>query len=132
MKARSLLALVVTGALVAGCSSFRPSGDDAADDKVKYQVVTSGNTDDRLAVTSVVTARAGDLVRASVELKNKSRFAYTFEYRFKWYDGSGMEISPDSTAWVPLSMMGNETRSLQALAPNPTAETFKLFLQEKP
>lgn len=131
MKTRTLLALVVTGALIAGCGQFKTTktGDG---DKVKYQVVTSGNTDDRIEVINVVAGKAGDLVKASVEMQNKSRFAYTFEYRFKWYDGSGMEISPDSTAWIPLSMMGNETKSLQALAPNPTAETFKLFLQEKP
>ncbi|MFP5383941.1 MAG: YcfL family protein [Gammaproteobacteria bacterium] len=131
MKTRALLALVVTGALIAGCGQFKTT-KTADGDKVKYQVVTSGNTDDRIEVINVVAGKAGDLVKASVEMKNKSRFAYTFEYRFKWYDGSGMEISPDSTAWIPLSMMGNETKSLQALAPNPTAETFKLFLQEKP
>lgn len=131
MKTRTLLALVVTGALAAGCSQFKGQPDTAGDG-TKYQIVTSGNTDDRLDVTSVITGRAGDLMKASVEVRNASRFPYTFEYRFKWYDGAGMEISPDSTAWTPVSLKPDETKSMQALAPNPTAGTFKLFLQEKP
>lgn len=129
MKTRAFLALVVTGALLAGCSSTPPAGGDEAP---KYQVVASGGTEDRLKIVNVVTAKAGDITRASVEVQNDSRFAYKFEYRFKWYDGAGMEINPESGAWVPVAIMANETKSLQALAPNPTAATFKLFLQEKP
>lgn len=131
MKTRTLLALVVTGALAAGCSPFKGQPDTAGE-PAKYQIVTSGNTDDRLDVTSVITGRAGDLMKASVEVRNASRFSYTFEYRFKWYDEAGMEISPDGTAWTPVSLMPQESKSMQALAPNPTAGTFKLFLQEKP
>lgn len=131
MKTRTLLALVVTGALVAGCGQFK-SQKNADGEPANYQIVTSGNTDDRLDVVSVVTGRAGDLVKASVEVRNASRFSYAFEYRFKWYDAAGMEINPDGTGWTPISLMPNETKSMQALAPNPTAGTFKLFLQEKP
>ena len=127
MKTRAFLALIVTGALLAGCSTT-PAGGDAA----SYQIVASGGTEDRLKVINVVTSKAGDLARASVEVQNESNFAYQFEYRFKWYDAAGMEINPEGGSWVPTGIMANETKSLQALAPNPSAETFKLFLQEKP
>lgn len=130
MKYRAFLALIVVGAL-SGCAGMKTveSGDG---DKVKYQVIASGDTQDRIEVINVVAAKAGDLAKASVEVKNDSNFAYTFEYRFKWYDAAGMEINPDATAWIPVAIMANETKSLQAVAPNPTAATFKLFLQEKP
>ena len=131
MNYRSMLALVVAGALVAGCSSQTVKTGPGKEDKVKYEVVTSGDTKDRLDVISVVGGKSGDLVKASAEVQNDSNFNYTFEYRFKWYDANGMEISPDSTAWTPVAIMAHETKSLQALAPNPTAATFKLFLQEK-
>lgn len=129
---RPFLALIVVGALAsAGCGSMK-SVDASPDEKVKYQVVASGDTESRLDIVNVVAARAGDLSKASVEVKNDSNFAYKFEYRFKWYDANGMEINPDSTAWTPVAIMANETKSLQSLAPNPTGATFKLFLQEKP
>lgn len=128
---KTFLALVVTGALLAGCSEMKTTSADSTD-PVKYQVVASGGTEDRVDVINVVSARAGDLVRASVELRNNSNFQYAMEYRFKWYDKGGMEINPEGGSWIPVSLMANETKSLQALAPNPTADTFKLFLQEKP
>jgi len=131
MSYRTFLALIVVGALGAGCSDVKTvkAGDDAA---VKYQVIASGDAGDRIDVLAVATSTAGDLVRASVEVKNDSNFSYKFEYRFKWFDKSGVEINPEGTAWVPVAIMANETKSLQAVAPNPTAATFKLFLQEKP
>lgn len=132
MKYRALLAMIVVGALsTAACQTHTASGS-ADSDKIKYQVITAGDTKDRLDVLSVVATRAGDLSRASVEIQNDSNFSYTFEYRFKWYDAAGAEINPDATAWTPVAIMAHETKSLQALAPNPTAATFKLFLQEKP
>ena len=130
MAYRTFLALVVVGAL-SGCSTADPA-PPGGDDKGKYQVIASGNTEDRLDVLGVVTSRVGDLARASVEVKNDSNFQYTFEYRFKWYDTAGMELAPEGSAWTPVSVMANETKSLQAVAPNPTASTFKLYLQEKP
>jgi len=129
---RTFLALIVAGALCAGCSSNNPAAETGSVEKTKYQVIASGDTEDRVDILGVATARVGDLMRASVEMKNDSNFAYTFEYRFKWYDGNNIEIDPEGSAWTPVSVMPNETRSLQDTAPNPTAATFKLFLQEKP
>jgi uncharacterized protein YcfL len=131
MNYRAFLALIVVGALSTGCSNT-PSGETGSVEKVKYQVITTGETQDRIDILGVATSLVGDLMRASVELKNDSNFSYTFEYRFKWYDAVNMEINPEGTAWTPVAVMANETRSLQATAPNPTAASFKLFLQEKP
>ena len=131
MNYRTFLALIVVGALTTACSDMKTvkAGDGS---QVKYQVIATGDTEDRLKILNVVAAKAGDLAKASVELQNDSSFSWKFEYRFKWYDAAGMEINADSTAWTPVSIMARETKSLQALAPNPTAATFKLFLQEKP
>jgi uncharacterized protein YcfL len=127
MKIRILFVTLVA-ALVAGCSSFDTV--KAGEDKVKYQVISTGQAEDRVKIINVVAAKSGDLAKASVELKNDSGFPIQFEYRFKWYDQDGMEINPEGGSWIPLSMMAQETKSVQALAPNPTGATFKLFLQE--
>lgn len=133
---RAFFALIVVGALgTAGCASKTAATDPAAAEQAKkanYEIIKSGDTDGRLEVVSVASGKPGDTAKASVEVRNKSNFSWKFEYRFKWYDASGMEIGVDSTAWTPVAIMANETKSLQSLAPNPTAATFKLFLQEKP
>lgn len=125
-----LLATGLAGALLlAGCSTF-DTVKTADGDKVKYQVIASGKTEGRLEVLQVNAARAGDLLRAAVELRNDSDFSYNFQYRYKWYDAAGMEVNPDATAWTPATMSGNETKTIGATAPNPSATTFKLFLQD--
>lgn len=133
---RTFFALIVIGALGATACTSKPAATDPAaaaqPPKVNYEVVKSGDTDSRLEIVSVASGRPGDTAKASVEVRNKSNFSWKFEYRFKWYDASGMEIGVDSTAWTPVAIMANETKSLQSLAPNPSAATFKLFLQEKP
>jgi uncharacterized protein YcfL len=129
MNYRSMLALIVVGALATGCQSTTPTTGSV--EKTKYEVIATGDTESRIDVLNVATGKAGDTLKASVEVKNDSNFNYTFEYRFKWYDGAGMEINPEGTAWMPVAIMAQETKSLQALAPNPSAASFKLFLQEK-
>ena len=133
---RTFFALIVIGALGgAGCSSKPAATDPAAAEqpaKTNYEVIKSGDTDSRLEIVSVASGKPGDTAKASVEVRNKSNFSWKFEYRFKWYDAAGIEIGVDSTAWTPVAIMANETKSLQSLAPNPSAATFKLFLQEKP
>lgn len=132
IKHRALLALIVAGTLsTAACNSTQSAKVEGSEDKVKYQVVASGNTEERLDVVNVVIAASGDTARASVELRNDSNFNYNFEYRFKWFDGAGVEINPEGSAWIPVAIMANETKSVQSLAPNPSGTTFKLFLQEK-
>lgn len=129
---RAVFALIVVGALgTAGCASTTGPADSAQAPKTNYSIIKSGDTEDRLEVTSTSSALVGDTMQANVEVLNKSNFSWNFEYRFKWYNASGMEIGIDSTAWTPAAIMANETKTLQSLAPNPSATTFKLFLQEK-
>lgn len=129
MKQPFAAALLAATLAVTGCSSF-DTMKTADGDKVKYQVIHAGDTENRLEVIETVAAKAGDLMRGSVEVQNGSRDNYTFEYRFKWYDAAGMEINAESTAWTPVTMSPQETKSLQSLAPNPTGTTFKLFLKD--
>lgn len=129
MKNRILLA-ILAGVLVAGCSSMSSTGGDAG--KAKYQVIATGEPQDRLKVLNAGVSKTGDLAKGNIELKNDSNFDIQFQYRFKWYDGSGAELNPEGSSWIPASMMAQETKSLQSVAPNPAGETFKIFLQDKP
>ena len=46
-----------------------------------------------------------------------------------WFDAAGMEIRADSEAWTPLVLHGYETRTLQGVAPHPSARAFKVKIR---
>lgn len=125
---KHLIALLAAAALLAGCTT--PNTITGSDERVKYTIVFTGEAQDHLKMVKVGSAKAGDVTRVSVELQNDSDFAFPFEYRFKWYDAGGMEIGPESSSWTPVSMMAQETKSLQSTAPNAAGAEFKLLLED--
>lgn len=73
---------------------------------------------------------AGDIMRAQATLRSKDRDTLPFQYRFDWYDASGIEINSGAGAWKPLILYGRESKTIQAVAPDPRAKEFKLKIRE--
>ena len=83
----------------------------------------------RIAVTKVDEQRIGDLLRTSVTLKSMTSQTEALQYRWTWFDAKGFEVNSSSQAWQPLLVYGQQTASVQGLAPNPAAKSFKLHLR---
>ena len=45
-------------------------------------------------------------------------------------DAEGAEIDPDGDPWRPLVLHGKETRTIQGVAPNASATSFKLRVRQ--
>ncbi|TNC81847.1 MAG: hypothetical protein C9356_06850 [Oleiphilus sp.] len=73
---------------------------------------------------------SGDLLRVQATIKNDSRSALSFRYKFKWLDKDGFEVAVDGRPWTPLTITPYESKSVQALAPNPTVKAFKILVQD--
>jgi len=41
-----------------------------------------------------------------------------------------MEVDSARSAWIPIYLNGRETKTIQGLAPNPSAKTFKIKIRE--
>lgn len=54
---------------------------------------------------------------------------FSFEYKFSWFDKSGMEIMPDSCSWVRKDIGGGATDSLSMTAPIKEATSMILRLR---
>lgn len=74
-----------------------------------------------------VSQRRGDLLVVQTELKNDSQYDRTVFWRYRWFDGAGMQIGVEST-WNPQLVYGRQTQYIKGVAPSPKAETFRLEL----
>lgn len=83
-----------------------------------------------IQIVDVKSSMAGDIMRAQATLRSKDRDTLPFQYRFEWFDASGMEINSGSGSWKPLLLNGRESKTIQAVAPDPRAKEFKLKIRE--
>ena len=55
---------------------------------------------------------------------------FVAQSKFAWFDETGAEIDPDTDPWRPLVLSGKETRTIQGVAPDARAVSFKLRVRE--
>lgn len=136
--------MIVTGIMaaalsgLAGCSTTagvettgKMSWDEQGARTLEKNVVfnNSGLKGD-IQIVDVKSSMAGDIMRAQATLRSKDRDTLPFQYRFEWLDASGMEINAGSGSWKPLLLNGRESKTIQAVAPDPRAKEFKLKIRE--
>lgn len=71
------------------------------------------------------------LLKASVSLISKKRGTREFQYKFSWYDATGIEVEPEASPWKPVIIYGKEAKSLQDVAPNATVTEFRVKLRPR-
>tara|TARA_R110002167_G_scaffold30991_7_gene102252 strand:+ start:599 stop:1015 length:417 start_codon:yes stop_codon:yes gene_type:complete len=89
----------------------------------------SGILSDSLRISNTHTGYVGDLLKVQATITNDSNDDLDFRYKFKWLDKNGFEIAVDGRPWTPMLITPYESKSVQAVAPNPTANSFKILLQ---
>jgi uncharacterized protein YcfL len=89
----------------------------------------SGLLADSLRISNTHTGYVGDLLKVQATITNDSDDELDFRYKFKWLDKNGFEIAVDGRPWTPMLITPYESKSVQAVAPNPTASSFKILLQ---
>ena len=96
----------------------------------QYVIIDNSRLARGLQIVDLKSQFAGDLLKAQVSIVSKFSRTLEFQYKFLWFDATGMEVSPGSLPWTPLTLNGNESKSVQAVAPNPAARTFKINIRE--
>jgi len=89
----------------------------------------SGVLADSLRISNTHTGYAGDLLKVQATITNDSNDHLDFRYKFKWLDKNGFEIQADGRPWTPMLISPYESKNVQAVAPDPRANTFKILLQ---
>lgn len=137
--AGKIAAAVLIAALgLAGCSTtagVETTGKMAWDEQgartlEKNVLFSNSGLKGDIQIVDVKSAMAGDIMRAQATLRSKDRDTLPFQYRFDWYDAGGIEINSGAGSWKPLILYGRESKTIQAVAPDPRAKEFKLKIRE--
>lgn len=117
--------------LLAGCSASNMAQLETQEGQPKT-VLHSNNSmlSSRLSVSHIITGYAGNLMKAQATLENRWKFELDFQYKFKWFNQAGFEIAPQGEPWHQLVMGGRTQANVQALAPNPSAVRFEIWVRE--
>ena len=131
-KKNYLLSLFIGFSLLSGCAVNETASVKIDESNQKQTIIesNSGLFSQDITVTDTIVAKAGDLLKVQVTIKNDSRNDAQFQYKFKWLDKDGFELSLDSRPWQPLSITAYESKNVQAVAPNPSAASFKILVQD--
>ncbi len=97
----------------------------------EYVVVNNPKVARGLQIVDLDQQFVGDILRAQVTLASKYSKTQNFRYRFSWFDETGVELDAGARHWLPLIMYGNETKTLQGVAPNPAARQFKINIRTR-
>ncbi|HAR59380.1 MAG TPA: DUF1425 domain-containing protein [Alcanivorax sp.] len=122
------LAAALLAVVLAGCSASnmaRP-GDDG-EPRLYSNNSTLAN---RLAVEALQDKQVGDLLYVQATLENGWKFELDFQYKIKWFDRDGFEVAPESQPWRQLVMAGRSQNNVQAVAPNPSAVRYEIWVRE--
>jgi len=130
-----LLILLIAG--LAGCSST--AGIEGSTTAVRDEsgntaysnlmVVNNPKLAGKIQIADIQTEMVGGLMKTQVNLISKYSKNVNIKYKFSWFDADGMEIDANADAWTPLMLYGNESKTVQGVAPNPTARKFKIKIR---
>jgi uncharacterized protein YcfL len=95
----------------------------------KKIVVNDTSLSKKLTFGEVNLRNIGDGLEAQVIIQNATQRDVSFEYRFMWYDASGLEVS-SLTAWIPSTLGGMEGRGFKSVSPSNHAVNFKLMIRK--
>jgi uncharacterized protein YcfL len=131
MKIRATMAGLMVVIALAACTSGTVGSakpvENGYESSINYNNTVLAT---RVKVQNILTRKVGDLLQVSAELHNLWDINLDFEYKFRFYDKDGFEVAADGRPWTPVLLKGNETRSIQAVAPNPTAVSFKIYVND--
>ena len=133
----SLMAAAAVAALAAGCAAPNTSGITVgveADEEGNLQELLQVDNNKLARQLKVLDMSVGQtkngLMKASLKLQSNLNKDFTAQSKFAWFDAEGAEIDPDGDPWRPLVLHGKETRTIQGVAPNASATSFKLRVRQ--
>ncbi|MBN8488204.1 MAG: YcfL family protein [Burkholderiales bacterium] len=83
-------------------------------------------------VNEMRMVRRSDVLVIQADLYNAESANRQVYYRFRWMDGSGMQVG-DGEPWKPLLVMGQQSQLVKGVAPTSAVVDFRLEMNvEKP
>jgi len=126
----ALVSLIVV--LLSACSASNVGMRDI-NEQGQYETVLKSNNSmlkSRLSIVELNERKVGDLMQVQATLENGWKFELDFQYKVKWFDASNFELAPEGQPWRQLVLAGRNQANVQAVAPNPTAVKYEIWVRE--
>ncbi len=72
----------------------------------------------------------GGLLRGTGTISSKVATDMRIQYKFTWYDASGYTLDDEGVSWKSVKLHGKQQLQVSAVAPNPTASRFEIYVRE--
>lgn len=124
--------LALANLALSGCSSGTAASRVEVDVAEGSVGVQPGDryVDGRLEVEDVKTKIEGGILTWQVRFKNIVKDTVNAEYRAKYYDANGWELTTGMIGWKPLILVGLESVNQQGSCPVPGAVRFTFYFRE--
>ena len=131
MRTKWLLILAAAAGLSAGCTTVNSveNADKSGHRNMitDQRVITDPSLNHKVYVVGVNTAMTpGGLLKAQVELENRTSSIQRFLYKFEWFDSAGMQVNNVLSASLPEQIEGGEDKFIQGVAPTPDCKDFRV------
>lgn len=130
MKLIRLAPLALAGTLAACTSGMQASVDYSYQQFEKQIHYDNPALMKDVGIRDIKVDRDGNLPRVQATFFNRSHFTKEFEYKITWVDERGFVVDPGSRPWNPVKLSGKEDAPVQATAPNPAAQTFRIAIRK--
>lgn len=132
MKFLTLGLLCTLSAVLAACTApnavitkTQTNGEMSVQKRTNNAVLLTEIGVDRVSMVDV-----GDLKKIALGIKNQRFNNKHFSYKIVWVDTQGMEVNPEGSIWKPIDLTGREIKTVQSLAPNPSAVDVVVYLKK--
>lgn len=132
MKFLTLSLLCTLSAVLAACTApnalitkTQTNGEMSVQKRTNNAVLLTEIGVDRVSMVDV-----GDLKKIALGIKNQRFNNKHFSYKIVWVDTQGMEVNPEGSIWKPIDLTGREIKTVQSLAPNPSAVDVVVYLKK--
>lgn len=83
----------------------------------------------RVSVENVQVARDLRLRRVAANIRNQTRNATFFQWRYRWFDKHGIQLDTPLDDWQTGHILGGDTGQLVGIAPDATAVDWSLSIR---
>lgn len=91
------------------------------------RVITDSSLNRKVSIIGVNTSMTpSGLLKAQVELQNRTRSLQRFSYHFEWFDANGMQVNNVISALKTDEIEGKESKFIFSIAPNPNCRDFRV------
>lgn len=80
-------------------------------------------------IRSVKGVSLDGVKKAQLKVENTTGHSLQLEYRFIWYDTSGMDVSADSDAWQPFTVEGKASKTIASASKSLLAKSFEVYVR---